>query len=77
MNKKLLHTEVFNDQWNFRSQHSLLGIFDIKKERYEPCYKYVRNEKDLNMNDYVADFKLLPTSIVFGFDDANDQIAMS
>ena len=77
MNKKLLHTEVFNDQWNFRSQHSLLGIFDIKKERYEPRYKYVRNEKDFNTNDYVADFKLLPTSIVFGFDDANDEIAMS
>ena len=28
------------------------------------------------MNDYVADFKLLPTSIVTGFDDPNDQIAM-
>ena len=28
------------------------------------------------MNDYVADFKLLPTSIVLGFDDPNDQIAM-
>ena len=28
------------------------------------------------MNDYVADFKLLPISIVFGFDDPNDQIAM-
>ena len=40
------------------------------------CYKYIRNEKDLNMNDYVADFKLLPISIVFGFDDPNDQIAM-
>ena len=28
------------------------------------------------MNDYVADFKLLPISIVIGFDDPNDQIAM-
>ena len=28
------------------------------------------------MNDYFADFKLLPTSLVFGFDDPNDQIAM-
>ena len=52
------------------------GIFNIKKERYQPRYKYIRNEKDLNMNDYVADFKLLPTSLVFGFDDPNDQIAM-
>ena len=33
-------------------------------------------KKDLNMNDHVADFKLLPTRIVFGFDDPNDQIAM-
>ena len=28
------------------------------------------------MNDYFADFKLLPTNLVFGFDDPNDQIVM-
>ena len=28
------------------------------------------------MNDYGADFKLLPTIIESGFDDPNDQIAM-
>ena len=28
------------------------------------------------MNDYVADLKLLPTSLEFGFNDHNDQIAM-
>ena len=28
------------------------------------------------MNNYVADFKLPPTSLVFGFDGPNDQIAM-
>ena len=27
------------------------------------------------MNDYVVDFNLFPT-IVFGFDDPNDQVAM-
>ena len=31
---------------------------------------------ELNMNDYIADLKLLSTRIVFGFDDSNDQIAM-
>ena len=72
---KLLRTDVLMTKWNLRSRHSLYWIFNIKKERYEPCYKYVRNEKDLNMNDNVADFKLLPTRIVFGFDDPNDQIA--
>ena len=31
---------------------------------------------ELNMNDYIADLKLISTRIVFGFDDSNDQIAM-
>ena len=52
------------------------GIFNIKIERYEPRHKYVRNEKDLNMNDYVAYFKLLLISMVFGSDYPNDQIAV-
>ena len=33
-------------------------------------------KKDLNINVCVADFKLLPTSIVFGFDNRYDWIAM-
>ena len=36
----------------------------------------VTNMSELNMNDYIADLKLLSTRIVFGFDDSNDQIAM-
>ena len=75
MNNKLLHTDVL--MTNEISDHDTpYGIFNIKKECYESRYKYVRNEKDLNMNDYVADFKLLPTNIIFGSDNPNDQIAM-
>ena len=36
----------------------------------------VTNMSELNMNDYIADLKLISTRIVFGFDDSNDQIAM-
>ena len=75
MNNKLLHTDVL--MTNEISDHNFpYGIFNIKNERYEPRCKYVRNEKDLNMDDYVADFKLVPTSILFGFDDPNDHIAI-
>ena len=75
MNNKLLHTDVL--MTNEISNHDIpYGIFNIKKKRSKPRHKYIRNEKDLNMNDYVSDFKLLPTSLVFGFDDPNDQIAM-
>ena len=49
MNNKLLHADVL---MTYKiSDHDTCGIFNIKKERYEPRYKYVRNEKDLNMND--------------------------
>ena len=75
MDNKLLHTDVL--MTDEISDHATpYGIFNIKKKRYEPRYKYVRNEKDLNINDRVSYFKLFPTSIVFGFDDPNDQIAM-
>ena len=75
MNNKLLYTDVLMTD-EISDHDTPYGIFNIKKERYEPHYKYVRSKKELNMNDYVAYFKLLPTSIVFGFDDPNDQIAM-
>ena len=75
MNNKLLHTDILmTDKISYHD--TPFGIFNIKKERYEPRYKHVRNEKDFSVHDYVADFKLLPTSIVFGFYDPNDQIAM-
>ena len=51
-------------------------IFNIKQERYEPRYKHIKNENDLKINDYVTDFKLLPTSLVFSFDNSEDQIAI-
>ena len=75
MNNKLLHTDVLMTD-EISDHGTPYGIFNIRRECYEPRYKFFRNDKDLNMNDYVADFKLLPTSIVFGFDDPNDQIAM-
>ena len=75
MDNKLLHTDVLMTD-EISDHETPYGIFNIKKKRYKPRYKYVRNEKDLNINDYVSYFKLFPTSIVFGFDDPNDQIAM-
>ena len=75
MNNKLLHTDVLITD-EISDQDTRYGNFNIKKKRYEPRYKYVRNGEDLTMNDYVPDFKMLPTSIVFVFDDPNDQIVM-
>lgn len=49
-------------------------IFNIKKERFEPKYKYIRNEKNLDINSFVKDFVQLP--LVYSFDDPEDQISV-
>ena len=49
-------------------------VFNIKKELFEPRYKFIRNEKNLDMNRYINDFQQLPLSLVYSFDDPEDQI---
>ena len=51
-------------------------IFNIKKQKYEPRYKFIRNEKTLNMNKYICDFQQLPLSVIYSFDDPEDQVSM-
>ena len=50
------------------------AIFQVKKQRYEPRYKWIRNEKNLDMKNYIDEFKQLPLNIVYGFDDPDDQL---
>ena len=47
---------------------------NIKKERYKPRYKYIRDERKVDMNQYVNDFSKLPLSLVYGFEVPEGQI---
>ena len=51
-------------------------IFNIKKEKYKPRYKFIRNEKSLVIENYAADFQQLPLNLVYSFDDPDDQVAI-
>ena len=51
-------------------------MFNIKKEKYEPRYKFIRNEKSLAMENYVTNFQQLPLNLVYSFDDPDDQVTM-
>ena len=51
-------------------------IFNIKKEKYEPRYKFIRKKKSLVMENYVTDFQQLPPNLVYSFDNPDDQVAM-
>ena len=48
-------------------------ILNVKKERHEQRYKYIRSEKDLDINSYVSDFRELPLNLVYAFDEPDDQ----
>ena len=49
---------------------------NIKKERYKPRYKYIRDERKVDMNQYVNDFRKLPLSLVYGFQEPEDKISI-
>ena len=72
---KILHNDViYADEV---SDHDMPYIIvNIKKERFEPRYKFIRDEKNFNSNLYKADFKQLPLSLIYSFDDPDDQISI-
>ena len=46
----ILHTDEISD-------HDMpYTILNVKKERYEQRYKYIRSKKDIDINSYVSDF---------------------
>ena len=64
----ILHTEEISDH------DAPYVIFNIKKEKHQPCYKFIYNEKTLDMNGYTSDFQQLPLNLVYSFDDPEDQV---
>ena len=51
-------------------------IFKVSKMKYEPRFKFIRDERRLNIKNYIADFHSLPLSIVYAFDNASDKISV-
>ena len=43
-------------------------------KKFETRYKYIRNLKNFKLEKYAQDFKALPVSLVYYFDDPNDQL---
>ena len=59
------------------SDHDLCYIIvNIRKQRFEPRYKIIRDEKHFSMNDFVNDFSHLPLNIVYAINDPNDQVSI-
>ena len=51
-------------------------IFKISKPRFEPRYKYIRDERSLIMKDFISDFQYLPLNIVYSVADVSDKVSI-
>ena len=49
-------------------------ITNIPGLKFQTRTKYIRNMKHFNIKDYVDDFKTLPLSLVYSFEDSNEQL---
>ena len=70
IHRDILHTEEISNH------DAPYVIFNIRKEKYQPRYKFIRNEKTLDMNSYTSDFQQLPLNLVYSFDDPEDQVSI-
>ena len=72
---KIIHSDViYTDEI---SDHDMPYIIvNIKKDRFEPRYKFIRNQKNLIMSNYIEEFKQLPFNLIHAFSDPEDQIGI-
>ena len=51
-------------------------ILNIRKQKFEKCYKYNRDEKCFDLSKYQNDFSQIPMSVVNTFNDPNEHLYM-
>ena len=70
---KLIVTDVL--QTDEISDHDTpYAIMNVKKEKFEPRYKYIRDEKNFNLENFKHEFSQLPFNLSFAFDDPDDKL---
>ena len=71
--KKVICENVIT--WETITDHDApLVILNIKKQKFQPRYKFIRDEKSFNLENYINDFRQLPLSTVYSFEDPDDQV---
>ena len=70
---KIIHEDViYCDEM---SDHDApFTICNLRKPRFEPRFKYIRNEKDFNLNAFKTDIRQVPFNLVYAFDNAEEQL---
>ena len=50
------------------------AILNVRVPRFQPRLKYIRDEKHLNIEQYVSDISDLPFSLIYAFDDVETKL---
>ena len=50
------------------------ACINIRVNKFQPRFKYIRNEKKLSISDYVKDFSMLPLSLIYCTDRPDDMV---
>ena len=60
----------------FSDHDAVYACVNIKVTRFQPRYKYIRDERNFDEAAFIEDVKGLPMSAVYGVDDPEEQLEM-
>ena len=58
--------------WSISDHEGTFTCVNVRVPRYQPRYKWIRLEKNLNASEFVKDCARLPLSVIYGFDSPDD-----
>ena len=70
---KILHSDVLPCP-TINDHDAPYIIANMPVNKFETRHKYTRNLKNFEFEKYVQDLKALPISLVYSFDDPNDEL---
>ena len=50
------------------------ACIDVRVPRFQPRFKFLHNEKELDENAFKEDFSLLPLDVVYGLESPDDMV---
>ena len=56
--------------------HRMLAIFKIPTKTFQARSKYITHMKNCSTKEYYTDFRILPFSTIYSFEDPGDRLAM-
>ena len=71
--KKILHSDVLPCP-TISDQDAPYILVNIPTNKYQIRYKFIKNLKHFDLETYIKDFKTLPFSTVYSFNETHDQL---